>query len=110
MMSEIDPLQLVQMRAAAAVTVVDVPEADEYRAGHVPGARLIPLNTLGARVHELPRDTPVYVVCHSGGRSAQATRMLLGAGIDAVNVRGGTAAWVQAGQPVEHGTGTEAAR
>lgn len=109
-MSDIDQQQLAQARAAAAVTVVDVREADEYRAGHVPGARLMPLGTLGARIHELPLGRPVYVVCQSGGRSAQATRMLRGAGIEAVNVRGGTAAWIQAGQPVEHGTGTETAR
>lgn len=109
MLSEIDQQQLAQVRAATAVMVVDVREADEYRAGHVPGARLIPLKELGARMHELPRGRPVYVVCQSGGRSVQATRMLLGAGIEAVNVRGGTAAWIQAGGPVEHG-GTEAAR
>ncbi|MBN9101339.1 MULTISPECIES: rhodanese-like domain-containing protein [unclassified Pseudonocardia] len=110
MLPEIDQQQLAQVRAAAAVVVVDVREAEEYRAGHVPGARLIPLKVLGARMHEVPRDTPVYVVCQSGGRSAQATRMLLGAGIRAVNVRGGTAAWIQDGQPVERGIGTEATR
>ncbi|MFC4951287.1 rhodanese-like domain-containing protein [Pseudonocardia sp. GCM10023141] len=110
MLPEIDQQQLAQVRATAAVMVVDVRDADEYRAGHVPGARLIPLKVLGARMHELPRDTPVYLVCQSGGRSAQATRMLLGAGIRAVNVRGGTAAWIQAGQPVEHGIGTETTR
>ena len=110
MLPEIDQQQFAQVRAAAAVMVVDVREADDYRAGHVPGAWLIPLKALGARMHELPRDRPVYVVCQSGGRSAQATRMLLGAGIEAVNVRGGTAAWIQAGQPVEHGISTEAAR
>lgn len=110
MVPEIDPQQLAQMRTAATVTVVDVREADEYRAGHVPGARSMPLGVLGARVPELPRDRPVYVVCQSGGRSAQATRMLRGVGVEAVNVRGGTAAWIQAGQPVEHDTATEAAR
>lgn len=97
MLPEIDQQQLAQVRASAAVMVVDVREADEYRGGHVPGARLIPLKVLGARMHEMPRDTPVYLVCQSGGRSAQATRMLLGAGI-------------RAGQPVEHGIGTEATR
>lgn len=82
--------------------VVDVREPDEYAAGHVPGAVNIPLGQLIPRIAEIPSAVQVQVICQSGGRSAQGTRAILEAGRDAVNVDGGTAAWIAAGQPVEH--------
>lgn len=90
----------------AEVTVLDVREAEEYRGelGHVPGARLIPLGELRARVAELPADRPVVTVCRSGGRSAQAALILEKAGVGRVaNVSGGMVAWSSLGLPVEGG-------
>ncbi|WP_431871031.1 rhodanese-like domain-containing protein [Nocardiopsis eucommiae] len=76
--------------------LLDVREDDEWGAGHAPGAVHIPLRTLGERAGEVPKDQRVYVVCRSGGRSAQATMALNQAGWDAVNVAGGMRAWHQA--------------
>jgi rhodanese-related sulfurtransferase len=78
--------------------VVDVREDDEWRDGHVPGARHIALGTVTDRVGEFPSGVPVYVVCHAGGRSARAAAWLRTQGIDAVNVAGGTAAWLASGR------------
>lgn len=83
--------------------LIDVREPDEYVGGHVPGARLIPLGDVVERVDEIPTDTTVYVICQVGSRSAKAAGYLLGQGVDAVNVAGGTGAWIAAGEPVVTG-------
>lgn len=83
--------------------VIDVRESDEYAAGHVPGAQLFPLSLIPFRSHDLPVGQPVYVICASGGRSAQAAEHLAGIGIDARSVAGGTTAWVRSGRPVDTG-------
>lgn len=83
--------------------VIDVRESHEYVEGHVPGAELMPLRVVPARVQDLPRSRPVYVICASGGRSAQAADFLQRAGIDARSVAGGTSAWMQSGRPVATG-------
>jgi rhodanese-related sulfurtransferase len=80
--------------------VVDVREPAEYGAGHVPGVINIPLSQLRLRSAEISAS-PVYVICQSGRRSAQATEVLGSMGTPAVNVIGGTAAWIAAGLPVE---------
>ena len=82
--------------------VVDVREPWEYAEGRVPGAVLMPLATVPARVGELPADRAVYLVCAVGGRSGQAAAYLSRLGVDAVNVDGGTDAWRAAGYSVEH--------
>lgn len=84
-------------------TLIDVREPDEYAAGHAPGAINLPLSELTDRVGEVPRDTEVHVICQAGGRSAQATELLSAHGIDAVNIDGGTNAWIQQGHPLESG-------
>jgi rhodanese-related sulfurtransferase len=85
------------------VFVLDVRQPDEYRDGHVPGAVLVPLDQLGGRLAEVPREEPVYVICRTGSRSALATRALVGAGYDATNVAGGTEQWIAAGGSVAYG-------
>jgi rhodanese-related sulfurtransferase len=93
-----------ELRAAlddGAPLVVDVREPDEFAQGHVPGARLVPLQTVPGLVGELPTGEPVYLVCAVGARSAQAAMFLARHGVDAVNVDGGTRDWLMAGYPVE---------
>jgi len=91
--------------AGGECCVIDVRTPAEYASGHVPGARLICLDTLEARAHEIPKDRDVYLICRSGARSAQALRYLSQAhGHERlVNVAGGTMAWMAAGYPVETG-------
>lgn len=85
--------------------LLDVREPDEWTAGHVPEAVHIPLGQLQSRADEVPDDRDVYVVCRSGGRSAQATAYLNAEGRSATNVDGGMQAWAAAGRPMVSDTG-----
>lgn len=73
--------------------VLDVRQPEEYRAGHIPGAMLIPLGELGKRAGELPMDRDILCVCASGSRSSAATRHLRSLGYRAINMRGGMIGW-----------------
>ena len=86
--------------ADPSTPVIDVREPAEYAAGHVPSAELIPMSVLPVRLQDIPRDRTVYVICQSGGRSAQVVSWLNQQGFDSVNVEGGTAAWAMSGRPV----------
>lgn len=99
-MKEVDINQAVSAVAEKA-TVLDVREPGEYREGHLPGAVNIPMDQLTARLGDLEREQPVYVVCASGNRSSAMTEVLTAAGFDAINVAGGTSAWIRSGHPVE---------
>lgn len=83
--------------------LVDVREPDEYNAGHVPGATLIPMGQLANRMGEINKASPVFVICASGNRSSAMTDLLRGAGFNAVSVAGGTGAWARSGRPLEGG-------
>lgn len=81
----------------------DVRTPVEYREVHAVPARNVPLDRLDA---ELKQGRPVgtlYVICRSGSRGRQACERLVAAGVEAVNVEGGTQAWREAGLPVQTG-------
>ena len=80
---------------------MDVRETGEYAAGRVPGAVSIPMGRLPSRLDDLSRLAPVHVICASGNRSRAMRDLLVEAGFDAVNVTGGTQAWIDSGRPVE---------
>jgi rhodanese-related sulfurtransferase len=100
---EISIDDLVAARAGGPVPLVDVRQPEEYEAGHVPGAKLIPLADVVARVGEIPEEGPVYVICATGPRSQRAADYYRNLGIEAYNVAGGTKAWAEAGHDVAHG-------
>lgn len=80
--------------------VLDVREDYEFEAGHVPGATHIPMAELPERFEELDPDEDVYVICRTGGRSAQASLWLTAQGYTAINVAGGSGAWIDAGKEI----------
>jgi rhodanese-related sulfurtransferase len=87
-----------------SVVIVDVRMPDEYEEAHVPGALLVPLPELPERHGEIPDADTLYVICRSGARSLKACELLVGTGRDAVNVTGGTMAWLEAGKPAATGS------
>jgi rhodanese-related sulfurtransferase len=97
MVAEVDLQELAAAQRAGAL-VLDVREPSEYANGHVPGAKLVPPGSLPARIGELPRREPIYVICASGSRSRTAA-LLAAAGLSASSVSGGTNAWVASGAP-----------
>ncbi len=91
-----------EMLSRNDVVVIDVREPHEYQAGHVPGAKLMPVNSVFARHQELPKDKDIIFVCAVGQRSALACEMAAAAGLTRLyNLEGGTDAWIKAGLPVE---------
>lgn len=89
----------------AGAFMLDVRQPDEWASGHIPGATLIPLGDLTARISEVPTDRQVVVVCRSGNRSAQGRDILLDAGHPAVtSMAGGMTDWTSAGYPTTTGS------
>jgi rhodanese-related sulfurtransferase len=85
--------------------VVDVREPGEFAEVRVEGSLLVPMSQLRTRIGDIPRDRPLLVLCHVGGRSARVTGILRQQGWEDVgNVAGGIDAWQRAGLPVRRGT------
>ena len=103
---ELREVDLGQFEAAqgAGGYVVDVREPEEYRNGHVPGAHLIPLGQVPARLSDIPADQTVYVICAHGVRSLTAAAVMAAAGRDVRSVAGGTLGWARRGLPLVRGS------
>ena len=87
-----------------APLVIDVRQATEYAAGHVPDAVHVAGGDLPARLGDLPRDRPIAVMCASGYRSSIGASLLRKAGFTDVSwVADGLPAWKACGLPVERG-------
>ena len=90
---------------AREVVILDVRERGEWKAGHAPGSKNIPLSTLSKRVTELRPDRRYVAVCRTGARSRRAVGQLRAAGLEVENLKGGMLAWVRAGLPLDPRTG-----
>lgn len=95
----VGPQEAAALVAGGAV-LLDVRTSGEWKAGHVPGARHVPLDRVASSAGGVPPDRTIVTVCQSGLRSARAAQMLAGRGWDVVNLGGGMSAWVRAGLPV----------
>jgi glyoxylase-like metal-dependent hydrolase (beta-lactamase superfamily II)/rhodanese-related sulfurtransferase len=93
--AQVREVTLNELRARLAdATVIDVREPGEFVNGHVPGAVNLPQAELATRLHEVPRDRPLFVICQGGFRSLRAAQFLRQCGLsDVVSVQGGTEAW-----------------
>jgi rhodanese-related sulfurtransferase len=107
MPTTITPKELASLRATGqAIELIDVRTPVEFREVHVDFARNVPLDRLDAQAIQSQRsanDQPLYVICRSGSRGKQACERLSAAGLNVVNVEGGTQAWDAAGLPVVRG-------
>ena len=100
------PTGAVQLINHEKGVVIDVCEAQEFAAGHVSGAKHIPLGQLAKRLPEVVKnkDLPVIFVCQSGMRSRSATNIAKGLGyLKAQSLGGGLSSWRTANLPVEKG-------
>lgn len=97
---EIDAHELAKWFSAAThgFRVIDVRQMDEIAQGTVPKAEALPLSILPAKMHDLPKDEKLVLVCRSGARSAQACMFLQQQGFSNVyNLRGGMIGWIGSG-------------
>ena len=79
----------VEKKDINQVTILDIRPEDAYCRGTVEGAINIPMQEVENRRDEIPRDKPVYVLCHTGEWSVYTVNMLEEAGYEAYNIEGG---------------------
>ena len=98
---EAEPETVAAWRAdGAALAFIDVREPWETALCLIPGSLAIPLRELPGRLADLPTEGPLVIVCHHGGRSAQATHWLRARGVGrAVNLAGGIDRWASRMDP-----------
>ena len=99
----VSTLEATQLINREDALVLDVREATEFAAGHVLGAKSLPLAAVEGRAGEFDkhRAKPVIVVCADGSRASKAAATLRAGGFtNVVNLTGGFPAWQQAGLPV----------
>jgi rhodanese-related sulfurtransferase len=82
-----------KLQSGDNLLLLDVREDSEVATCTLPDALHIPVGLIVTRLGELPKDQPIAVYCHHGGRSARITGYLLSQGFDAINVAGGIHAW-----------------
>ncbi len=100
-------VETLEAAAAAAllahldVDVVDVRDDREWNAGHLPGARNIPLEQLRTDAEAYLAHKPILFICARGVRSLNAAKLAARLGYTQVyNLDGGTDAWSKAGLPL----------
>lgn len=95
------PAEVATKIGKPGIGFIDVRTESEYRGGHACGAKNIPLDMLEGGIEGLESFEEIYVICQSGGRSAQAVEYLSTQGINAINVTGGTTLWHLVGLAME---------
>ncbi len=92
---EMTPVELAEaQRRGDDFDLIDVREPYELQIAAIPGARLIPLGTLGAALESLDKTRHIVLMCRSGKRSATAASQLMAAGFERVtNLAGGILRW-----------------
>ena len=85
----------VEKKDINQATILDIRPEDAYCRGTVEGAINIPMQEVDNRRDEIPRDKPVYVLCHTGEWSAYTVNMLEEAGYEAYNIEGGYRAYLR---------------
>lgn len=98
----------LEQLASDGALIVDVRTPAEYAAGHIPGARNVPVEQIQATAESWSKDRAVVVYCATGARSANAAQWLAANGFRAVyNLKDGIVAWD--GETTRDDSGTVAA-
>ncbi len=104
------PERVAEMLREDGAELIDVREPHEWEAGHIAGARHIPLDRLPSEAESIAHERPVVFQCRGGNRSAMAAQAFREAGYDAYNMEGGLSAWAERGLPLEPEDGHVAGR
>ncbi|GAC1360229.1 MAG: rhodanese-like domain-containing protein [Herpetosiphon sp.] len=90
----LSPAEVKQHLDAGSIHLIDVREPDEIAIASIPGSELCPMSQADDWIDKLPRDRPLVIFCHHGGRSAQVATVLSQRGYtDVINMQGGIDAW-----------------
>jgi rhodanese-related sulfurtransferase len=104
---ELSALELQEkLKTGKRPFLLDVRQPEEYRAGHIAGAKLIPLGELKSRMTEVPEGREIVCICATGHRSVPAARKLIAAGHATSSMKNGMTAWQQKKFPVKKGMAT----
>jgi rhodanese-related sulfurtransferase/DNA-binding transcriptional ArsR family regulator len=106
-MEAVDATGLMERLADESVVVLDVRPEEEYRAGHVPGALSVPVESLEAALQVLPKDKEIVAYCRGPYCvfSDEAVSVLTARGYQASRLTEGFPEWRAAGYPVERRDG-----
>jgi adenylyltransferase/sulfurtransferase len=98
---EIQPAQLAErLGGGETLEIIDVREPYEWQIGHIPGARLVPMDRLGAEIPRLDKRRETILYCKVGERSMYAAQQLADAGVVRVrNLAGGILRWIDEVDP-----------
>ena len=88
-------IEELEKLAPGEATIVDVRPEEEFRRGTFEGAINIPMKEFSDRMDEIPKDKPVWLLCHTGERSVEYVELLCLSGYDAGNVEGGYRAFLR---------------
>ncbi|HTL31753.1 MAG TPA: rhodanese-like domain-containing protein [Kofleriaceae bacterium] len=102
MVHSISPTELETLIANQVVDLIDVRNPDEWATGHIPGARLVPLDTFRADPDAyLRHGTTIVFICAKGVRSMQAAKLAERFGYESLyNLEGGTKEWARLELPI----------
>ena len=102
-MEAVEGEELLRRVREGEVTVLDVRPAEEYRAGHIPGALSIPVSELKARLRELPKGRDVVAYCRGPYcvMALEAVQLLRAKGFEAHRMEQGVVDWRARGWRVE---------
>ena len=108
-MTPVDRQRLVDRVTSGEVTVLDVRPEDEFLAGHIPGARSVPLDELRHTLRSIPMDQEIVAYCRGPYcvLSIEAVALLQAEGFTAVRLEDGVADWRAAGFPIQGGKGSD---
>jgi rhodanese-related sulfurtransferase len=106
-MPEVNPTEAKRLIDSGA-QLIDVRTDVEYEAGHIPGARHVPLADVQRESAALDREKPVILYCRSGNRSGPAADAFAASGWDAHSIEGGLLAWADARLELEPEAGSVA--
>lgn len=100
----VDAEKAAQLVADGKVTVLDVRTEDEFKEGHIQGAKNVDIleKDFAKKLESLDKTKPVLVHCQAGGRSTRSLPTLEKLGFTEIyHLDGGMSDWVKAGKPVE---------